>query len=382
MESKKLIYLFNKFTSGKATLKEIIELDSALNEDKNELSAKKIIEDEWDGIRTDEFAHIIINDSKKIYNGIISQPQHKIIRRKLWLQVAAASLILLVCGYAILHFQGRNDLVKTGPSANILPGKNGATLKLSSGKIINLTQSAGPEIVKDSGVSISRKDDGQLVYQMEQADEYKQINVLSTANGQVFKLVLPDGSMVWLNAASSLTYNTTLLEGGLRNVKLVGEGYFEIAKDKKHPFVVESKGQKVTVLGTHFNIRSYQEDMSIRTTLLEGAVNVSSTSGNCMLKPGQQSIFREGKIIVSTVNPEQSIAWKNGFFEYENDDLNTIVGDLKRWYNIEADMDNIPAIKFSGIIPRTKKLSEVFKIFKITSDINMQIREGRLEVTK
>ena len=180
-------------------------------------------------------------------------------------------------------------------------------------------------------------------------------------------MVLSDGTKVWLNAMSSLRYPATF-RGRERNVELTGEAYFEVAKNKEMPFRVKSGIQTVRVLGTHFNVNAYADEADIKTTLLEGSVEVSAAANKQLIAPGQQSVFemQKGALYKLNIDADKEIAWKNGVFQFDGDDIKTIMRQVSRWYNIDvAYSGEIPAVKFFGGISRGSKLSDVLKILEL-----------------
>ncbi|TCC91054.1 FecR family protein [Pedobacter hiemivivus] len=319
-------------------------------------------------------------------------------RSVLWPRIAAAAAIFLVVGVGVLLYRNQTSkVVQTSAYTNdVAPGSSGATLTLASGKRIVLSDAMNGELAKEAGLSITKTADGQLVYEVKdqaKADENK-INTLSTANGETYHVRLPDGSLVALNAASSLTYATSLNEGVDRRVKLVGEAYFEVFKDKKRPFIVESKGQEVEVLGTHFNINAYTNEPNIKTTLLEGSVRVTAltkhqntqatTRNSQHLTPGQQSIISNGSntIKVENADTEEAIAWKNGYFNLNNENIAGIMRKLSRWYDLEVEYrGKLPDVVLGGEIPRNTKLSQALKILEVSNNVHFIVEGKKIIVT-
>lgn len=282
-------------------------------------------------------------------------------------------------------------------ASNITPGKQGATLTLSNGKKISLTEAINGELAKESGISITKTADGQLVYEIaSQGQAAASYNTLTTAKGETYQLRLPDGSRVWLNAASSITYSANLVgnsasgERPERSVKLDGEAYFEVAKDKSHPFVVSSKNQRVEVLGTHFNINAYPDENAIKTTLLEGAVKISSAKGSetpkvAILKPSQQAVLNaSGQLSVKSVNTEDIISWKEGDFVFNNEDFKTTMRKIARWYDVEIVYDaSVPEnIQLAGWVSINGSLSKVLERIAQAGKLHFKIEGRSVTVTK
>jgi transmembrane sensor len=210
--------------------------------------------------------------------------------------------------------------------------------------------------------------------------------VLSTAKGETYQLRLADGSKVWLNAASSLTYTASLNGNGERRVKLDGEAYFEVAKDKNHPFIVETAKQQVQVLGTHFNINSYADEPMVTTTLLEGSVKVSHLTSHVsqLLKPGQQALNKNDHITVINANMEQVMDWKQGDFYLNHVDFKTAMRKIARWYNVDVvyDASVSDATESGGWISRNNKLSEVLQSIEAAGQVHFKVEGRKITVFK
>lgn len=233
-------------------------------------------------------------------------------------------------------------------------------------------------------MSITKTANGQVVYTIADNNEAEanQFNTLSTAKGETYKVNLPDGTQVWLNAASSLTYPARFTSTN-RKVTLTGEGYFEVAKDKAHPFIVGTDKQDVTVLGTHFNINAYTNESATKTTLLEGSVKVTADNQQQIIKPGQQAALRNGGIKVLEIDTELATAWKNNKFIFDGDDIQYIMRMVERWYNVEIVYDTYTANeKFYGGVSRYENVSEVLKSLESTGKIHFKVEGRKIFVRK
>lgn len=325
---------------------------------------------------------------KEIY---IRLPQPIKTRKiQLWPRIVAvaAAIAFIVLGVYFFNYRNHEILKQVQDDVvenDVAPGQVGATLTLASGKKIRLSDAANGELASEAGVMISKSADGRLVYEIKGsvADPDK-INTLSTAKGETYQVHLPDGSMVYLNAASSLTYAASLIERGKRVVRLRGEGYFEIFKDKKHPFVVQTDRQEVEVLGTHFNINAYQDEAAVVTTLLEGSVKVTSENSKQILKPGQQALNPGNDIEVTKADMETVTDWKNGDFFLNRVDFRTAMRKIARWYDVEVIYDqSVPNdMESSGYISRTNKLSAILKSIEKSSQVHFKVEGRRIYVSK
>ncbi|MDB5087420.1 MAG: FecR family protein, partial [Mucilaginibacter sp.] len=202
-------------------------------------------------------------------------------------------------------------------------------------------------------------------------------NTVSTPRGGHYQVILPDGSQVWLNAASSIRFPTAFTDKE-RKVEISGEAYFEVAKNKALPFVVKVNSSEVRVFGTHFNVMAYTDEAAIKTTLLEGSVQFSNGSASCMLKPGEQSeLTKSGQVkVISGVDVDNAIAWKNNMFDFENTDIESVMRQLSRWYDVDVVYNKKVNDRFFAEIPSSSKLSEVLKALELTGKVNFDI-QGR-----
>lgn len=314
-------------------------------------------------------------------------------RVTLWPRIAvAASIALAVSVGGYFYYTNQHSKIQQTPTyvADIAPGKLGATLTLANGKKIRLSDAAKGQLAREAGVAISKTANGQLIYEFKALpggaveNNLGAINTLTTAKGETYILTLPDNSKVWLNAASSLTYSAALTERRQRRVKLSGEAYFEITKDKQHPFIVETDKQEVEVLGTHFNVDSYADQPETKTTLLEGSVKVTGKSGVKIIKPGQQAILSENSIKVADVEAEDAIAWKNGYFMFDIETLESVMQKISRWYDVTVVYED-PALKsktFLGTISRFENVSKVLNMLERTDEARFSIKGRTIYISK
>lgn len=318
---------------------------------------------------------------QKITEGIKDQtqiiPAPKVVR--LWPRIAIAAAVVLVIFVGVWFLNNNTSDRKAAEiryASDVTPGKIGATLTLANGKKILLSDAANGELVNEAGVSISKTVDGQLIYEITGTTD-NSLNTLSTTNGETYQVKLPDGSKVWLNSASSLSYRTSLNENGIRRVNLTGEAYFEIEKDAEHPFIVESGNQQVEVLGTEFNVNAYQDEKVFRTTLLEGSVKLSEAGVSKVLVPGTQAANAKGQIKLSKVDTELAVAWKNNKFIFDRLPIEEIMRMIARWYNLEVVYEgNIPTGTFWGSVSRFENVSKALVPLEATGNVHFKI-EGR-----
>jgi len=294
------------------------------------------------------------------------------LRSRPYRLLAAASVLLLVLAGGAWWLSSRPQPAQIAQTIaidsltkdhDIAPGSSKAVLTLADGSTVTL-DSAGNQVIQQ-GKTLVQQHKGQLQYA---AGNGKAIgyNKLTVPRGGQFHVVLPDGSGVWLNAASSLRYPTAFT-GKERIVEMEGQGYFEIAPDPRRPFIVKVNTTEVQVLGTRFDIMAYPDENSLNTTLLEGAVNMKQGSLQRQLKPGQQAVldYSTGRMSVHPVDVNGVIAWKTGFFEFDNADITVIMRQLARWYDIEISYPNGPGSRlFGGRISRDLPLSGILRMLE------------------
>lgn len=306
--------------------------------------------------------------------------------RFLWLRYAAAAVLI---GAIITFFYiyknsngGPQNLVSQSDrfKNDVEPGGNKATLVLASGEVVTLDDVRSGMLAHEGKTGIRKTSEGQLVYDQQRRDQNTALtNKLSTPKGGQYQLVLPDGTKVWLNSASTLVYPTAF-NGPDREVELNGEAYFEVAKNKLMPFIVHSHKQAVRVLGTHFNINSYPSEESIKTTLIEGSVQVDFNGNSCLLKPGQQA-EASGGIRVRKADTDQVLSWLNNDFNFKDENIESIMRKLERWYDITVVYEGkVSDIGFGAEISRTRTLAQVLKILEKTGSVHFKIEGRRVTV--
>ena len=309
--------------------------------------------------------------------------------QKSWLQrnyrfVAAAAFIIVILYFGDRYFLAKNTASQTAAVTikPIQPGGNKAILVLANGAQVALNDARG-KIALQQGVAINKINSGQLVYSRINSKSQKGVNgfnIIITPKGGQYQVVLSDGTHVWLNAASSLRYPASFAYLKERRVTLTGEAYFEVAKNKSIPFIVNSGGQEIRVLGTHFNVNSYNDEPEIKTTLLEGSVLINNSS---VLHPGEQASVSGHNIHISAADTELATAWKNNKFMFENEDIQSIMRMIGRWYDVDIIYSgNLSGEKFGGSVSRFTDVSKVLNILQLTGNVHFKIEERRIVVSK
>ncbi|MGN6419263.1 MAG: FecR domain-containing protein [Pseudobacter sp.] len=276
-----------------------------------------------------------------------------------WRAAAAAIIVLTLSVTAFFWLRNYPQQLaeeKTTPAKEIAPGKSGAILTLADGSQMVLDSANNGILAKQNGSVISMQN-GQLVYGSS-AEGAKGIeyNTMSTPRGRQFEITLPDGTHVWLNAASSIRYPTAF-QGKDRKVELEGEAYFEVAKNANQPFIVNALNKAtIEVLGTSFNVNAYKNENSLNTTLINGSIKVNGT----IIKPGQQARVTDALRITSNADLDQVMAWQRGYFNFDGASLKEVIQQLERWYEIEVVYEKgIPDIRFGGEMMRDMTLNGV-----------------------
>jgi ferric-dicitrate binding protein FerR (iron transport regulator) len=267
---------------------------------------------------------------------------------------------------------------------DVAPGSNGAVLTLADGSVIVLDSAGEGKLAKQGNTSILKSGGSvQYIAQAGTGGGSLAYNTIATPRSRQFQLVLEDGTKVWLNAESSIRFPAAF-DKKERRVDITGEAYFEVAKNANRPFTVSVNGMQVQVLGTHFNINSYNDEPAIHTTLLEGSVKVIKDKEARMLVPGQQAQLENngGFNIVKNVNTSEIVAWKNELFSFHDTDLKNLMRQVSRWYDVEIVMpQNIAAVTFNGKISRKSNLSDVLKMLELTDEVSFSI-EGKKVIVR
>ena len=287
---------------------------------------------------------------------------------------AAAAVILVMLGTG---FYFRSQHRGTVVQQDVNPGTDKAVLTLADGSRITL-DSNGVRVIKQGNTVVQQKG-GALAYSG--GGTVMSYNTLSTPRGGQFKVVLPDGTTVWLNAASSLKYPTAFT-GSDRNVAVTGEAYFDVARNDRQPFHVKLNEQTtIEVLGTQFNVNNYQDEINVKTTLIDGAVNILKNSYKVRLQPGQQAQTTTDAsqqiTVVDNTDTEQVTAWKNGLFYFHHASVEEVMHQISRWYDIEVIYEGkIPAVTFDGKMDRNLKLAQIIRILTYMK-LNFRMEDGK-----
>lgn len=392
-DDERLRYLFARYFSGDSTPDENNELSELVNKASVQ-DLSQLLTSAWENSKTAN--EIISKDEEEaILQRILTGPVEPALvvdlptqRRKGWLKYVVAAAVLLLFLGATFYLSLRNpdkpeSIVVEKQVNDLAPGQNGAILTLSNGQKIVL-DSARNGLLATQGSSNVLHENGEIRYQPnDKISEAGLLNTVTTPKGRQFQLVMSDGSRVWLNAASSITYPAAFDADG-RNVSITGEVYFEIAHDENKPFRVRIQGkEEVEVLGTHFNINAYADEPSVNTTLLEGSIRIKSSDGQSRtLKPGQQAQLNQNLEIVDGVNIDEVMAWKNGYFSFDGATTEAIMRQVKRWYDAEVVYEgNVKDERYAGSVPRSENASKLLEVLELTKTVKFTIEGRKIIVT-
>jgi len=387
--------LYQKFLSGQCTEEELnllfLQFKIRSSDELIELIRQELDSTDNPADATFEEFIMLSKVHDRIKSGIDSESPEKpstSFYKQIFYSLSAAAAVLIIISLGIKFYTQRDSqkvvLVTNKKFVHdVAPGGNKAFLTLANGTKLSLTDATDGELARQAGISIVKTEDGQLVYNVgntsKQGNDTPLFNTIETPRGGQYQINLPDGSRIWLNAASSLRY-PVVFSGNERKVELKGEAYFEIAENKASPFRVVSNKQVVEVLGTHFNINSYPEEGSVKTTLLEGSVKIRSGNNSAMLRPGQQSQVDQS-IHVTQADIYETVAWKNGKTQFSNADIKTIMRMLSRWYDVEVQYQGeMIGTGFGGSVSRSKNISEILKLLELTGDVHFKIEGRRVTV--
>ncbi|WP_051293394.1 FecR family protein [Olivibacter sitiensis] len=343
---------------------------------------------------------------KELYARIIKDlPVYRSNYKKIpYIKIAAAAAILIIVSIGLIRNQepeipSQPAYTKQQHVQDVDPGTNKAILTLSDGTVLNLDESQEGILAQQGGARVKKTEEGKIAYTAmgnqlnENAAAEPVFNKITVPEGGQCQLTLPDGSKVWLNSSSSLKFPVAFTKES-REVELEGEAYFEVVSlptggkkgIRKRSFIVKTPTQQIEVLGTQFNVNAYSNENLVKTTLIEGAVKISSVPSGAeeVLKPGQQAqLTNTGDIlVVSGVDTEEATAWKDGMFYFNNTELSAIMRHLSRWYNVEIDIKDMPQKRFNGELSRDVKLSQVLQMMEKTSGLKFKVEERRVSMIK
>lgn len=383
MTKEEFLALYEKYIAGQCSVEEI----RLLMQYKDEFELKKLPWSTEMGNR-DEIKALLLN---RLHPQIKTDvPQGGSAFKKL--AIAASILITLSIGFLLLpdykKKQSNKEQILTKqpvPAPVIAPGGNKAILILANGNMVNLDGTDKGILSTQGTAQVTKLSNGKLIYKETAQTPNKGLvayNTIATPRGGQYQLTLTDGTKVWLNAASSLKFPTTF-SGSERLVELTGEAYFEVAKNKSMPFKVVANGLNINVLGTHFNVMAYQDESTVQTTLLEGAVKLTKDGAEATLIPGEQGMINTNgqNFTVRNVKVEDVVSWKDGSFNFENENIKTIMRQVSRWYDVDIAYEGTLAKQnFGGSVSRFKDITFLLKTLELTGTVHFKIDGRRITV--
>lgn len=398
MKNSRLQFLLKLLVDQDINEQELEELAHLLRQPGNEEAIDAQLKSTWDNIGAEA------EPSSSLYHKITDDPrfaaalnQEKALqikpigRGKLWYYAAATILICCSIGLGAYFYQSNwgNSQTAKGLAYARLPkasttSKQQVTLTLSNGKELILDEAANGKIVTEDQVSITKNKDGQLVYDLSKAVDHGELayNTITTPIGSNYQVILSDGTKVWLNAKSSLKF-PVVFKGNQRRVELSGEAYFEVAHNKQQPFLLTAKEMTVQVLGTHFNVAAYDDDPTVKASLLEGSIKAKYQTSSLLLKPGQQALLKNklGTLTQLNFEADEVMDWKNGYFIFRNEPIDEIMKKISRWYHIEVNYQGrLSQEAFGGKYLKSNSLEELLSSLELTGTVKFKVEGRRVTV--
>lgn len=402
MSTDRLQYLLNKLFHRQCSQDEKEELSLWIDTVPNDEEWKERLSHIWNSFEPLEkmepskadaaLKEILKKENKKSSNIKVLKPRYNSVSGQMmrW-SVAAAAIIGILIILSVIYLSKRPPAASQDSASNnitgqndIKPGGNKATLTLANGKTIVLNSIHNGLLTSQQNSKIIKVSSGLLKFTQQPTDNRQlstvSYNTLSTPLGGQYQAILPDGSKVWLNAGSSLKF-PVVFSGGERKVMVSGEAYFEIVQNSHSPFIVhiispngKDKGM-VEVLGTDFNINAYDDESDIKTTLIDGSIKVLNGNDSKMLAPGEQAEMKGGGSIKlnKSIDLNQVIAWKNGLFDFEGNNIEEVMQQLAKWYDIQVDYQNVPSAQYVGTISRNSNISEVLRMLEMTGTVHFKV---------
>lgn len=386
MEKSKFQLLIDKYLDGQISEAEKAELFRIYQAYQNK-------DLQWDNALMDKQSVVEKKLLNKINNEIDALQNAEAKKKKPYylhlIKYAAAVAVLVMLATGSYFFLKKEPVKKIAIHVphDVLPGGNKAILTLANGQQVVLTGAQKGQIATQGIMTIHKTADGMIEY-LAGSDQPPAnpdaFNTISTPRGGQFWVTLPDGSKIFLNAASTLKY-PVVFDAKERKVTLTGEAYFDVVHDSKQPFMVIAAGQIIKDVGTHFNINAYHDEPIISTTVSQGRVSISNAQHQVLLSAGEQAQVknsdRNAHISIKTVDIEEALAWKDGRFVFDNENIHSIMRKLARWYDIEPEyVSNLPEIGFGGSVSRNKNISEVLKVLELTQAVHFKIDGRRVRI--
>jgi ferric-dicitrate binding protein FerR (iron transport regulator) len=365
--------LFEKYMGENASAEELIQLQQYIQDEKNDALLNELLAEAFTDGAVPMAGDYSLEEVFRQLKERAADPDRakegapRVVRLRRWRRLKYAAAIILLVGTGatvdyVVHRYKKEEQPRPSLAvhrdADIGPGKDQAVLTLADGKKVILDSTVKGSITNQGGTAVSNVN-GRICYQPAGGAQEIVYNTMTTARGNQYQMLLPDGTRVWLNAASSLRFPTAF-SGPVRKVELTGEGYFAVARDARHPFIVSLHHSEVKVLGTEFNIMAYSDGPATQTTLVEGRVAIRSGTQEMTIEPGKMATVdtSDGRIDLQEADVDEVTAWRYGQLSFNHVDLRTIMRQISRWYNVDVHYEGkIPDKRFGGVVDRNVNLS-------------------------
>jgi len=386
-------FLIDKYLANTISKAELEQLLHMADEQEDHAALTTVLKKHWEsarerngetGIDWDAKFAALMDESRREAPVIQIGKRHK---TRLFYRITAAAIVCIICtGAYFLFLQPSKKNREIIPASLAIkkdipaPASSNAILTLANGQKIVLDSASNGALAMQGNTKVEKLADGQIVYKGKASAEM-QYNILTVPKGsKIANITLADGTKVWLNAQSSLKYPVAF-RGAERKVEITGEAYFEVAHNAAMPFKVQKETTLVTVLGTHFNINSYDDEPAVKVTLLEGAVKINKGNAVGILKPGQQAKIAADIKTSGEVDTEEVLAWINGKFQFgEAADISSVMKQISRWYDVEVEYRGTVTGHIGGTISRNENVSQVLKMLEMTGGVTFKIAEKKVIV--
>lgn len=389
MQTQRLNYLLEQFFNRSITEPETAELNELLSQLDKDTPVEDWMKKKWADYSVEKKMpeEAVETYFQRINEETAQQISYIALFRRHWSKIAA--ILLVVAGGFLIYLSTQQSTTSTPTQIasttireDVAPGGNYATLTLGDGSKVVLDSLSNGLIANQGNAKVIKLSNGELAYENANNSDKILYNTMTTPVGGQYQLTLPDGTAIWLNATSSITYPTAFT-GKERIVSITGEVYFEVAKNPKQPFKVKTGDQVIEVLGTHFNVNAYGDEQTLKTTLVEGKVKVTTGASSLLLQPGQQAGNNQGKLNLNP-NPDikETLAWKNGLFQFNGTNIETIMRIVSRWYGVEVVYKDKIEEQFVAEIPRNVNVSKLLELLELTKQVKFSVNNKVITVTK
>ncbi|MGJ1432540.1 FecR family protein [Sphingobacterium spiritivorum] len=380
LSKEQYIQLYEKYTSGSCSKEELQQLETYKDN-------FQFVDIPWDKTIMGDADEV----KNRIYKRLLSEMNENSKTRYsnyFWLKSAVAAAVILIIMGAVWMMQKNSEPVRSASTLtknSITPGGDKAILILEDGTQVDLENTVSGEINENGKFVATKVGNGKLEYNDGDVKTTSAVSyhTLRTPKGGQFQLRLPDGTMAWLNAASSIRYPTAFVRSE-RKVEISGEVYFEVKKQNGKHFVVQVDDQKITVLGTRFNVFAYSDESFAQTSLIEGKVQVEIKGKQLVLKPGLSSVYNKStdKTEIKNFDPDEALAWQQGYFNFNAEHIESVMRKISRWYDVEVVYEgDMEGKVFSGTLSRFSNVQDILEIMTLTGEVKFKVKGRKIYVT-